>query len=87
MSVEALNHAMNYVIGAWMLGSGLYLSIGFAWSLSRRIQADWAAESQACKTKQTEGVDDRRLAEVSAVSKQYAKATKAESVAVSVGEG
>ncbi|MEM6353529.1 MAG: hypothetical protein AAF766_22495 [Cyanobacteria bacterium P01_D01_bin.14] len=87
MSVEALNHAMSYVIGAWMLGSGVYLSIGFAWSLSRRIQADWVAASQSGRTKQTEDVEGKRLAEVSAVSKQYAKAAKAEAVAVSVGEG
>ena len=88
MSVEALNHAMNYVIEAWMIGSGLYLSVGFTTSLIRRIREDLAAEaiSQADAAEAVEAAEADRLAEVSAVSKQYAK-TKTETVSVSVSEG
>ncbi len=91
MSVEALNHAMNYVIEAWMLGSGIYLGIGFTTSLVRRIREDLAAEAQAESTEESveisieTNVESKRLAEVSAVTKQYAKA-KSEPVSVSVSE-
>lgn len=85
MSVEALNHAMNYVIEAWMIGSGLYLGVGFTTSLIRRIREDLAAEAQTADQGEAEAEADR-LAEVSAVSKQYAK-SKTETVSVSVGEG
>ncbi|MEO0540296.1 MAG: hypothetical protein AAFZ80_05440 [Cyanobacteria bacterium P01_A01_bin.105] len=94
MSVEALSHAMNYVIEAWMIGSGIYLGIGFTASLTRRIRADLAAaqsdaqvsNAQVSNAQIEEGEADR-LAEVSAVSKQYAKSAKADAVSVSVNEG
>ena len=43
MSVETLDHMMTYVIEAWMIFGGTYLTLGFTTSLIKRVREDIAA--------------------------------------------
>ncbi|MEL6159226.1 MAG: hypothetical protein AAFR18_08400 [Cyanobacteria bacterium J06627_32] len=47
MSISDLNHFMTYVLEGWLLFSAGFVGIGFVSFLSRRIQEDMDAETQA----------------------------------------
>ncbi|MEO1400346.1 MAG: hypothetical protein AAFV72_03725 [Cyanobacteria bacterium J06635_1] len=96
MTVETLDQMMTYVIEAWMLLSGTYLTIGFTTSLIQRMREGRKTEvTTALEEAVTEAVEETvaeevpqaetdRLAEVAAVSEKYTKTTETESVQASV---
>lgn len=47
MSISELNHFMTYVLEGWLLFSAGFVGIGFISFVSRRIQEDIEAETQA----------------------------------------
>ncbi|MEO0455358.1 MAG: hypothetical protein AAF152_02080 [Cyanobacteria bacterium P01_A01_bin.114] len=88
MTVETLDQMMTYVIEAWLLLSGTYLTIGFTTSLIQRMRVGIKAEvSETVEAEISEEVtsaETDRLAEVAAVSEKYAKTTETETVKTSV---
>ncbi|MEM8807374.1 MAG: hypothetical protein AAGF01_15235 [Cyanobacteria bacterium P01_G01_bin.38] len=86
MTVETLDQMMTYVIEAWMLLSGTYLTIGFTTSLIQRMRAGNQAKSTAAVEESVaeEAPQADRLAEVAAVSEKYAKTVESETVTTSV---
>ncbi len=79
MSISELNHFMTYVLDGWFLFSAGSVSIGFVSFVSKRIQADLAAEalaltqSESDAAVETDEVEAARLKEVAAVSEELAK--------------
>ncbi|MEM9908017.1 MAG: hypothetical protein AAF921_23645 [Cyanobacteria bacterium P01_D01_bin.44] len=88
MTVETLDQMMTYVIEAWMLLSGTYLTIGFTTSLIQRIRegnkATETVEEAVEESVTEEAPQTERLAEVAAVSEKYAKTVESETVQASV---
>lgn len=88
MTVETLDQMMTYVIEAWMLLSGTYLTIGFTTSLIQRMREGNKAEvteaAEASVAEEATQAETDRLAEVAAVSEKYAKTVESEPVSASV---
>lgn len=85
MTVETLNHMMTYVIEGWAIMSATYLSVGFTLSfLTRAKNGLKAKEAAAVQAKAEEVQNAERVAEVTAVSEKYTKASNRQQITSSV---